>query len=251
MVGGVISDIYSAGERNAPMSCFSGAALFGTGLGPLVSGFIQMRVSWRWIYYSQAIAAAVFLVILAVFLKETRGSVLLSRKAKALNKYYGKLEEAGYHGVVFNSNEPTETDSVRRIRWKVKSDEERETLLKMITISCYRPFHLLVTEPVVFFFSLWVAFSWAILYLQLSTIPLVFSTNHGFNVEQSGAVFSGEFAHPTLHYTHRNLLTNQLSQSAPSSPSSSASPKKRSQPDSAKCPVHQKAGSTSPVLSPS
>lgn len=192
MVGGVISDIYNAEERNTPMSCFAGAALFGTGLGPLITGFIQMRVSWRWIYYSQAIAAAVFLIILAVFLKETRGSVLLSRKAKVLNRYYDKLEESGYHGVVFTSDDSSEKEPIRRIRWKVKADEERETLVKMITISCYRPFHLLFTEPVVFFFSLWVAFSWGILYLQLSTIPLVFSTNHGFNVEQSGAVFSGE-----------------------------------------------------------
>lgn len=52
---------------------------------------------------------------------------------------------------------------------------------------------LLFTEPVVFFFSLWVAFSWAILYLNFSSIPLVFSTNHGFNVQQIGAVFSGEW----------------------------------------------------------
>lgn len=53
---------------------------------------------------------------------------------------------------------------------------------------------LLFTEPVVFFFSLWVSFSWAILYLNFSAIPLVFSTNHNFNVEQSGAVFSGELS---------------------------------------------------------
>ncbi|OJJ89239.1 MFS transporter [Aspergillus glaucus CBS 516.65] len=190
MVGGVISDIYHAQDRNGPMSCFSGAALFGTGLGPLVSGFIEMRVSWRWIFYSEAIASAIFLVLLLAFLKETRGSVLLSGKAKALNKYYDKLEEAGYYGVVFTAEDSGEKQRVQRIRWKVKSDEERETLVRMVTISCYRPFHLLFTEPVVFFFSLWVAFSWAILYLNFSSIPLVFSTNHGFNVEQVGAVFS-------------------------------------------------------------
>ena len=60
----------------------------------------------------------------------------------------------------------------------------------MIGISVYRPFHLLSTEPVVFFFSLWVAFSWAVLYLTFSSVPLVFSTNHGFNIEQNGAVFA-------------------------------------------------------------
>lgn len=50
---------------------------------------------------------------------------------------------------------------------------------------------MLVTEPVVFFFSLWVSFSWATLYLQFGSVSLVFSANHNFNVEQTGAVFTG------------------------------------------------------------
>lgn len=158
MVGGVISDIYNAQDRNAPMSCFSGSALFGTGLGPLVSGFIEMRVSWRWIFYSQAIASAVFMVILLVFLKETRGSVLLSRKAKTINRYYEKLENTGYYGVVFEDGVENDTEKrpVQRIRWKVKADEERETLGKMISISCYRPFRTLI------FSTLW-GVNWALL----------------------------------------------------------------------------------------
>lgn len=49
---------------------------------------------------------------------------------------------------------------------------------------------LLFTEPVVFFFSLWVAFSWAVLYLQFSSLPLVYSTNYGFDIEQCGSVFA-------------------------------------------------------------
>jgi hypothetical protein len=51
---------------------------------------------------------------------------------------------------------------------------------------------LLFTEPVVFFFSLWVAFSWAVLYLQFGSIPLIFQVNHHFNLEQAGAVFTGK-----------------------------------------------------------
>lgn len=141
MVGGVISDIYHAEHRNVPMSCFSGAVLFGTGLGPLIPGFIDYRANWRWIHYSQAIASAVLTLVLFVFLNETRGSVLLSRKAKALNKYYDTLEDAGYVGVIFCSDDDfKEKQQARRIRWKAKSDEERESITKMITISCFRPF---------------------------------------------------------------------------------------------------------------
>ena len=75
--------------------------------------------------------------MMVFFMKETRGSVLLSQKAKALNEYYEKLEAAGYRGVVFDADS---TRIQRRIRWKVKSDEDRDSLLRMIMISCYRPF---------------------------------------------------------------------------------------------------------------
>ncbi|KAJ5899255.1 hypothetical protein N7495_003999 [Penicillium taxi] len=190
MVGGVISDIYHAVDRNTPMAFFSAAALFGTGLAPMISGIIVTHTTWRWIYYAHAIVAGVFVLIIFFFFSETRGSVLLSRKATALNQYYEKLEDAGHFGVIISSDDPSEAKQVRRIRWKVKSDEQRESLVKAVQISLYRPFHMLFTEPVVFFFSLWVSFSWAVLYLQFGSIPLVFRTNHNFNTEQTGAVFT-------------------------------------------------------------
>lgn len=189
MVGGVISDIYHAEDRNTPMALFSGAALFGTGLAPLLSSVIVHHTTWRWIYYSHAIVSAALVFLIFLFFSETRGSVLLSRKAKALNTYYEKLESAGYYGVVMPGMEANE-GKVKRLRWKVKSDEQKASLVQMIGISCYRPFHMLITEPVVFFFSLWAAFSWAVLYLQFSSVPLVFKTNHNFNIQESGAVFT-------------------------------------------------------------
>jgi hypothetical protein len=39
------------------------------------------------------------MIALVLFFKESRASVLLSRKAKALNKWYEQLEQAGYYGV--------------------------------------------------------------------------------------------------------------------------------------------------------
>ncbi|KAA6407563.1 MAG: MFS general substrate transporter [Lasallia pustulata] len=190
MVGGVVSDIYRAEDRNTAMALFSGAALFGTGLGPLVSGFIAQRTTWRWIFYVQTIDCGLLILAVALFMKETRGSVLLSRKAQILNKWYEAREKAGCIGFEVPVGSNGCKNESQRIRWKVKADEERESLVKMIGISLYRPFHLLLTEPVVFFFSLWIAFSWAVLYLTFSAIPLVFSTNHHFNIEENGAVFA-------------------------------------------------------------
>ncbi|CAK4033824.1 related to MFS multidrug transporter [Lecanosticta acicola] len=197
MVGGVVSDIYHAKERNAAMALFSGSAMFGTGFGPLISGFLAMHTTWRWIFYLQVIVDGVIMIFVFFFFKETRGSVLLSRKAKALNQYYDRLEGAGYYGHMMRtdaekhtSTPTTTTTTPQRIRWKCKSDEERSSLLTMIRISLYRPFHMLLTEPVVFVFSLWISFSWAVLYMTFSAIPLIYETTYAFDLAQTGCVFA-------------------------------------------------------------
>jgi multidrug resistance protein len=237
MVGGVIADLYVKEERNTPMALYSGFVLAGTGAGPLIGSAISQRLgdkggsgaraAWRWVFWHQAIAAVVLMVALTLFFKETRASVLLSRKAKALNKYYEQLEQAGYYGVWIEEEQPAlprplasdqtlcdgttqigpssdeekrtmasrRASSVsplrlQRIRWVVKEDEERSSLTRMISVSLYRPFHLLFTEPVVFFFSIWVAFAWGVLYLTFSSVPLVFSRQHDWNVEKAGRIFA-------------------------------------------------------------
>jgi MFS family permease len=176
MVGGVISDVYHAQDRNTPMAIYSGSALAGTGAGPLISGFIVEKVSWRWVFYVQVISIGTTLAVIILFFNETRGSILLSRKAKAINQYYDKLEE--------NRIEAP------RVRYKVASDEARASLSRMMYLSLSTPFKLLLTEPVVFFFSLWVAFAWGVLYMTFDAIPLVFETRHNFTVSQVGSVFA-------------------------------------------------------------
>ncbi|KIV86364.1 hypothetical protein PV11_01978 [Exophiala sideris] len=191
MVGGILADVWITAERNTPMVMFTGATLLGTGLGPLVSGFVAQNLSWRWVFWIQAITSGILVFFVTFLFKETRGTVILSRKAKLLNKWYEQLEAAGALGMEVESGDPQKpSKKCCRIRWKVQADEERASLGRMIAVSLYRPIHMLFTEPVVFFFSLWIAFAWGVLYLQFGAIPLVFETNHGFTLEQTGAVFA-------------------------------------------------------------
>lgn len=124
------------------MALFSGAALFGTGLGPTISGFIAQHVSWRWVFSVQVIDCGLLILAVTFFFKETRGSVILSRRAKILNSWYEAREKVGLMGleVVVDCEGKKES---QRLRWKVKSDEERESLAKMIGVSIYRPFRRL------------------------------------------------------------------------------------------------------------
>jgi multidrug resistance protein len=185
MVGGVVSDIFEADERNTPMALFSSAVLVGTGAGPLVSGFIVQRSGFRWIFYSQAIVDLFLVVVLALFFPETRGSVLLARKAAVLNAWYAKLESKWG----FDLRNST-SSSPKRIRWKVVDEADRTNLARMIRISLSRPFHLLFTEPILFSFSLWVSFSWAVLYLTIAAIPLVFHEVYSLTVPESSTIFA-------------------------------------------------------------
>lgn len=139
-IGGVISDIYFKEERNTPMALFSGPALFGIGLGPLVSGFVAQNLHWRWVFWVQVILWGASILAVIIFFNETRGSVILSRKAVILNRWYEAREQSGLVGFEMLVGENGLERESQRLRWKVKSDEERETIAKMVGISLYRPF---------------------------------------------------------------------------------------------------------------
>lgn len=148
IIGGVLADIYHKENRNTPMAIYSGGALAGTGMGPFLSGFIIGRASWRWVFYHQLFLAGFLLAAMIFFLKETRGSVLLSRRAKVLNKYFDELEKSEHFPPASekNTNIPTHP-----VRYRVLADEQRSSIQRMIYLSTTTPFKLLVTEPVVFF----------------------------------------------------------------------------------------------------
>ncbi|KAI5477994.1 Major Facilitator Superfamily protein [Pseudohyphozyma bogoriensis] len=162
MVGGTMADMFEASDRGIPMSLFSFCAFAGTGLGPAVLGYVAQNLGWRWIQYIQIIIGVAITVALIFFTRESRGSVILSRRAKALRKQH---------------NDP---------RYQCRSDAERDSLVILIKVSMT---HLLFTEAIVAAFSLWVGLAWGVLYLTLEAVALVMEDVYGFSVGESGQVF--------------------------------------------------------------
>lgn len=69
-----------------------------------------------------------------------------------------------------------------------KSELEKESTLNMLKTSFRRPVRMLLTEPVVTFFTLWVSFAWGILFLFFMSVPQTFSTNYNMDVFQTGLI---------------------------------------------------------------
>ncbi|KAK4944482.1 hypothetical protein LTR10_016156 [Elasticomyces elasticus] len=167
LVGGTISDIWEGEKpRSLPMSLFGFTSVAGIALGPFVgSAIVQIHKHdpWRWIFYIQIICSAGLLPIFWLILRETRRDVILARRAKKLRKETGRPIYA-------------------------QSELDRTSTAEQVKISFKRPVKMLLTEPVVASFTLWVSFAWGILFLFFSSVPQTFSTNYGFDVFQTGLI---------------------------------------------------------------
>lgn len=59
----------------------------------------------------------------------------------------------------------------------------------LLTVTLLRPLHMLFTEPIVGFLSLYIAFNFGVLFTFFAAFPYVFGTVYHFTTEQSGLVF--------------------------------------------------------------
>jgi MFS family permease len=162
LVGGTFDDMYEPHQRGRPMAMFSFIAIFGTVAAPIYAGFINQSLGWRWIEGIQGLANVPLLIAIFVVFPETRGGVCLHKRAK-------KIREA------------TGDD-----RYVAEEDIYTPDIKSMLKASSVKAIRMLVTEPVVFAFGLWIAFCWAVVFLFLSVIPITFSEKRGWNEGVSG-----------------------------------------------------------------
>ncbi|KAG5936816.1 hypothetical protein E4U53_000144, partial [Claviceps sorghi] len=69
--GGTVSDLFSRSELQAPMALFSAAPFVGPSLGPIIGGFINYHVQWRWTYYVLLMWSGVVWVAVVALVPET------------------------------------------------------------------------------------------------------------------------------------------------------------------------------------
>lgn len=145
-----------------------------TAPGPIIGGFMAFRTTWRWMFWSTSIFQAVMVAMSFLCFRETYAPVILQRRAARLRKTTG---DSRYQTVF----ERLETD---------------HSLARRLSRALTRPLRLLAFHPIIQATSLMSALNYGLLYIVLSSLSEIWTTQYGQSVEISGlhyiAVAAGE-----------------------------------------------------------
>ncbi|KAG4417023.1 hypothetical protein IFR04_009864 [Cadophora malorum] len=159
---GTISDIWDRKHAGRAALSFVMAPFLGPALGPLIGAYIidQYNNKWRftqWVILF--IAAPIFLISLVM--QETMKSRILYLRTK---KVTGKAP---------------------------RQEGDTHLLLRKLGAGLFRPFHMMLLEPLVSFLSIYTGFSFAMMFSFFGSYNYVFQSVYGFNQKEIGLTFLG------------------------------------------------------------
>ena len=166
--GGVIADMFPAAHRGIAISLFSSAPFLGPTIGPIVGGFLGESAGWRWVEGLLAAFSGCVWIMVLLFLPETYAPVLLRRRAEKLSELNGK---------VYRSQFDIDRGSI--------------SFAKTITTALSRPWILLVKEPIVLLFTLYLSIVYGTLYMLFAAYPIVYQNVRGWSQGIGGLAFLG------------------------------------------------------------
>ncbi|KAG9234434.1 MFS multidrug transporter [Amylocarpus encephaloides] len=162
---GMIADMWEADNQQYAVAFVVFSSVGGSVLGPVIGGFSEAYLDWRWSIWIQLIFG-VFVQILHFFcVPETRSTIMMDEIAK-------KQREAGEN--IYGPNELVPF----RERFSAKE----------ILVTWIRPFKMFLTEPIVLTLSLLSGFSDALIFMFIQSFALVYK-QWGFGTVELGLSF--------------------------------------------------------------
>ncbi|KAG0646087.1 Citrinin biosynthesis cluster MFS transporter mrr1 [Hyphodiscus hymeniophilus] len=168
IVGGALADFFGPVDRGVAVCVFASATFIGPIAGPIMGGFItQSYLGWRWTAWITLIASSLFGTIGLIIVPESSHNKILQKRANRL-RYETK-------------------------NWAIhaKADETQVDFHSLITTYFFRPFIMLVQEPILLLISLYLALIYGILYLFFEAYPISFQEKRGWNQGVGALPFLG------------------------------------------------------------
>jgi multidrug resistance protein len=154
---GVLADIWEPLERGNAMAVFSMMTFIGPAIGPIISGFLELKKDWRWCFYVLLWLGGVTELFMFT-IPETLPSIVLRNKAKRIRA----LKIPGYEDV------------------KAPVEVADRTLAGMFHVSFTRPWKILI-DPISLAAAIYLGFVYALLYMLFTIYPIVFQQRRGWN----------------------------------------------------------------------
>lgn len=159
---GTILDVFDVDEVSVAMTFFSLAPFLGPVISPIIAGFAVEERSWRYTQWIQLWASGLILPLIAIMPETHKGLILRKRAQK------------------------------RNIKLKAFTNAEKKEFLKLtFTITIMRPIKMLMVEPIVLVFSIYVAFIFAVLFAFFEAYPVIYRGVYHMTLGVSGLPFIG------------------------------------------------------------
>ena len=168
IIGGTLADIWNPVDRGVAVAIFAAATFIGPVAGPIVGEFVtQSHLGWRWTAWLTLIMAAFFGGVAVLVVPETYAGTILQRRAARLRH---ETKNWALHA---------------------KHEEQRVTASDILTKYLYRPFKMLIQEPILLLVTIYLALIYGILYLFFIAYPISFQEERGWHLGVSALPFLG------------------------------------------------------------
>ena len=149
----MVADMWEPEDQQWAVAFVVFSSVAGSVIGPVVGGFAEAYLNWRWCIWLQLIFGVFVQLLHLFFVPETRSTILLDRIAK-------KQRLAGGEPNVYGPNELIPLKE--RLSWGE------------IVRTWARPFHMFIHEPIVMWLSLLSGFSDALIFMFIQSFALVY-----------------------------------------------------------------------------
>ncbi|UNI15903.1 hypothetical protein JDV02_002389 [Purpureocillium takamizusanense] len=159
---GMIADLWEADVQQYAVAYVVFSSVGGSVLGPIIGGFTEEYLDWRWSIWVQLILGGFVQIVHFLTVPETRTTIMMNRIAKRRRK---ENPSANIWG-------PDELVPFR----------DRFSAQEIIT-TWIRPFKMFLTEPIVLVLSLLSGFSDALIFMFIQSFALVYKQWHFTTIE--------------------------------------------------------------------
>lgn len=165
--GASVVDVTSIAWIPVSISAWSIAAVCAPSMGPLFGAIVTVKGNVHWTFWFVCITSGVSFFVLGWFLPESYGKTILYRKAERLRALTGN-DKIVSEGHIENS---------------------KMTVHEMAVDILWRPFEIIIFEPVVLLINVYLGLIYSILYLWFEAFPIVFLEIHHFTLVELGVTY--------------------------------------------------------------